>query len=53
MVVYDDARVIGAAAKLNRSLAGRTSVLPDTYGFTADDLAKLLNAWRDRATRGR
>jgi hypothetical protein len=51
MVVYDDTAFTGTLAELNRKLSGRNSGLADTYGLSAEDLAELLNAWRDRAMR--
>jgi hypothetical protein len=50
MVGFDDVtggRTIGA---INTALAGRNAALPDTYGFSADELAELMQRWRDRAT---
>ena len=50
MVVYDDAKATGKAmAKLSAALAGHNAGLPDTYGLSADDLARLMNQWRARA----
>jgi hypothetical protein len=48
---YDDTAFTGTLAELNRKLSGRNSGLADTYGLSAEDLAELLNAWRDRAMR--
>lgn len=42
LVVYDDARH-------GPGLAGRRAALPDSYGFEPEDLASLLNGWRERA----
>lgn len=51
MVVFDDARTKDSAlAKANRSLTGRTSGLPDSYGLRHEDLAAIMNEWRARAT---
>jgi hypothetical protein len=36
---------------MNRKLSGRNCALPDTFGLSAEDLANLMNAWRDRAIR--
>ena len=38
-----------AISKLATALAGRNGALPDTYGFSADDLACLMRRWRERA----
>jgi hypothetical protein len=49
-VAFDDATLSGGAiAKLNKSMLGRTSNLPDTYGLSAERLAQLLSQWRERA----
>lgn len=52
VVTYDDANVdkttIGG---LNKSMVGRNSALPDTYGLSAPDLQTLMNGWRERALR--
>jgi hypothetical protein len=51
MVVFDDARTKDSAlAKVNRSLAGRTGGLPDSYSLSCEDLAAIMNEWRARAT---
>ncbi len=50
LVAFDDATLSGGAiAKFNQSRLGRTSNLPDTYGLSAEGLAKLLSQWRERA----
>ncbi len=33
----------------NRALIGATGMLPETYGLDADELAGLMNAFRERA----
>jgi hypothetical protein len=52
VVTYDDATTnesnVGA---LNRSIVGRNSALPDTYGLSAEGLKTLMNGWRERALR--
>jgi hypothetical protein len=49
-VVYDDAeRKNGAMAATNVAVCGHNSGLPDTYGFSADDLVQLMVRWRERA----
>jgi hypothetical protein len=51
MVVFDDVRTKDSAlAKVNRSLAGRTGGLPDSYSLSHEDLAAIMNEWRARAT---
>ncbi len=35
--------------KISSAIAGYEGALPDTYGRSAEDLAALLNQWRDRA----
>jgi len=51
MVVFDDARTKDSAlAKLNRSFAGRSGGLSDSYNLSHEDLAAIMNAWRARAT---
>jgi hypothetical protein len=53
-VVYDDINLTGRKiANLNVALVGRNAALPDTYGLSADDLARLIMLWRDRATQRR
>lgn len=50
MVVFDYAgRPDRALAAVNRVIAGAQAGLPDTYGLGAEDLAALLNRWRNRA----
>ena len=39
-----------AARKAARMLAGSEGALPDTFGKSADDLARLMNEWRDRTS---
>jgi hypothetical protein len=36
-------------AKLNIMFAGHNGVLPDTYGLSAEALARLMTLWRERA----
>jgi hypothetical protein len=49
-VVYDDiANSDSTIGALNTSLSGRNNALPDTYGYSPDDLATLMNGWRERA----
>jgi hypothetical protein len=49
MVVYDDRTLTGGIAKLNAAIAGKGAGLPDTYGLSADEIARLMSSWRDRA----
>jgi hypothetical protein len=50
MVVYDDVKQSGGSlATMNVAIVGHNAGLPDTYGFSADDLAHLMAQWRDRA----
>jgi hypothetical protein len=42
-----------ALAAMNVMLVGHNSALPDTYGLTAEDLARLMALWRARATENR
>jgi hypothetical protein len=50
MVVYDDATQSAKnLAKINTAIVGRNAGLPDTYGLSADDLARLMAQWCERA----
>jgi len=51
LVVFDFVRREGAMAArhIARFLAGGEGAMPDTYGLTAPELARLLNDWRERA----
>jgi len=50
MVVYDDAtQSAKSLARINIAIVGRNAGLPDTYGLSADDLARLMAQWRERA----
>jgi hypothetical protein len=52
VVTYDDATIDeGNVSALSRSIVGRNSALPDTYGLSAEDLQALMNGWRARALR--
>ena len=54
MVVYDDINAAGrAVAGLSVAIAGRNAGLPDTYGLSAADLARLMTRWRERALASR
>lgn len=54
MVVFDDAaQASSKLAAMNRSLTGRTSALPDTYGLSLEALSELMNAWQARALASR
>lgn len=50
MVSFDDASASTKfVAKLSTGIAGHNSALPDTYGMSADELARLMTQWRDHA----
>ncbi|MDO1581426.1 hypothetical protein [Rhizobium oryzicola] len=50
LVVFDEIRRgDNSLYSLNARLIGHTSALPETYGLSAKDLAKLMNKWRKRA----
>jgi hypothetical protein len=38
-------------APASRAVIGATGMLPETYGLSADELADLMNRFRERATR--
>ena len=47
LVVYDRARDVEThKGEMNRSISGRSSGLPDTFGMSAKDLAELMNAYQ-------
>jgi hypothetical protein len=50
MIVFDDARtrnsMLGA---INAGFAGRSAGLSGSYGLSHDEMAWLLNRWRERA----
>lgn len=50
VVTFDDKTIDESKLSvLNRSIVGRNSSLPDTYGLSPEDLQALLNRWRERA----
>jgi hypothetical protein len=50
IVVYDDAGLVeGSHLMASSKYAGHNSAFPDSYGLTVQDLAELMNAWRERA----
>lgn len=49
MVGYDQDGLKGAGADFSRNAIGRNAALPDTYGLSVEELARLLTAWRERA----
>ena len=52
MVVFDDTDAkTSKMGRVNASLVGRSSALPETYGLSAEDLARLMEQWRERALR--
>lgn len=49
-VGYDRVQDIGKTMSgINRALAGRSSMFPDTFGLYAEEFAELLNAYREAA----
>jgi hypothetical protein len=56
MVVFNFAPTYARAKKLRAVasvLTGVEGAIPDTYGYSAKDLAGLLNQWRSRAAQTR
>jgi hypothetical protein len=52
IVTFDDKNADESkVAILNRSIIGRNSSLPDTYGLSPEELQSLMNRWRERALR--
>ena len=49
-VCFNLSTLSGPGTKLAVAFTGRTSMLPDTYGLSADALALLLNNWRNTAS---
>jgi hypothetical protein len=50
MVVFDQQSTVNRTlSKLNVAIAGHNGSLPDTYGLSADTLARLMTLWRERA----
>jgi hypothetical protein len=50
MVVFDEGRAAGGmVAAANAAITGRTSALPDTFGLAPEELAQLMQQWRERA----
>lgn len=45
----DHTAAAGTVAAINTRLTGRNSALPDTYGLSVEDLARLMTLWRGRA----
>jgi hypothetical protein len=41
---------LGLWERINGAMIGKKRYLPNTYGMTAEDLAKLLTAWKKSAT---
>lgn len=49
-VVYDRAADVDThKGEMNRTISGRSSGLPDTFGMTGEALAALMSAYRERA----
>ena len=54
VVTFDDKNIDESKLSvLSRSIVGRNSALPDTYGLSPEDLQALMNGWRERALRPR
>jgi hypothetical protein len=49
LVVYDYLPKHGPLNAINVSIAGRNAGLGDNYGLSADNLARLMAQWRERA----
>ena len=50
LVVFDDpARSNTTLGAIDARMIGRSGALPDTYGLSHEELAWLLNQWRERA----
>jgi hypothetical protein len=43
----------GKIMRLAQRIGGHEGALPDTYGLSAEDLATLMNEWRDRTVSPR
>jgi hypothetical protein len=54
-VLFDMAKDYPVGVKVRRAtrmLTGSEGALPDTYGKSAEELATLMNEWRERASTG-
>jgi hypothetical protein len=50
LVAFDQPSTANRAiSKLNVAIAGHNGAVPDTYGLSADALARLMTLWRERA----
>jgi hypothetical protein len=49
MLGYDNDGLQGVGADFSRNAIGRNSALPDAYGLSLEDLARLMTEWRERA----
>jgi len=49
MVGFDDTTAGRTITAINTALTGHNAALPDTYGFSVDELAELMRRWRERA----
>ena len=50
LVTFDDATLKESwGTRARRAVSGHNAGLPDTYGLAAEDLARLLTQWRERA----
>lgn len=53
LVAYDDATARGSRiGALSKGTVGHNAALPDSYNFSHQDLARLMNLWRERALGG-
>ena len=52
LVGFDDRAANRAIGALNTVIAGHNAALPETYGFYVDELAELMQRWRERAMTG-
>jgi hypothetical protein len=50
MIGWDPSHRVSKLGKTNKAIYGYVSALPDTYGMKAEDLADLLNRFRDEHT---
>jgi len=50
MVGWDPSHSASKLGKTNKEMCGYASVLPDTYGMKVENLADVLNRFRDEHT---
>jgi hypothetical protein len=54
MVIFDNAQEKKShLARVNTWIGVRNSGLPDTYGLSAENMASLMNQWRERALQSK